>query len=172
MTALVATAIGFAAFCLAVRLYMGRDAERHLAAAELVEFKSLKPVTQRNVFVMCPAELCPDSANEPSPVFNMRWERLRNYWEEMMKWQPRVEEIARQEGGRRLGYIQRSAFFRFPDVVTVEFLALPQGHSTIAVHSRSRYGRRDFGVNARRVDAWVSVVQRMMREDQRVNLSR
>ena len=169
VTALIATAIGFAAFCLAVRLYLGRDAERQLAVEELVDFKALRATTNQNVFVMCPPELCPDSANEPSPIFKMRWERLRDYWEEMVKAQPRIEEIARQASGRRLGYLQRSAVFRFPDVVTVEFVGLPQDHSTIAIHSRSRYGRRDFGVNARRVERWMQLLQQMMRKDQRVS---
>ena len=47
-------------------------------------------------------------------------------------------------------------------------MGLPQDHSTIAIHSRSRYGRRDFGVNARRVERWMQLLQQMMRKDQRV----
>lgn len=63
--------------------------------------------------------------------------------------EPRVT-ILRDEA-RRIDYVQRSKLFRFPDHVSVEVAPLAAGGSEVLVYSRSRYGIRDFGVNAARI---------------------
>ena len=50
---------------------------------------------------------------------------------------------------------------RFPDLVTVEFVALAPDRSSLALYSRARYGRSDFGVNRRRVLRWLSRLQQI-----------
>ena len=45
---------------------------------------------------------------------------------------------------------------RYPDSITVRFLPLEEGRSTLAIYSRSHYGRSDFGVNKERVDGWLA----------------
>jgi uncharacterized protein (DUF1499 family) len=165
-TVLFCTLVVLGGAGLVVRLWLSRTAELQLTPAEIVDFAKLRPSTQTNRYVMCPAALCPDSANAPSPTFAMRWERLRDYWNEAVALQPRVELVLQEAGGRRLTYIQRSLVFRFPDIITVEFLTIEGGRSTLAVASHSRYGREDFGVNAKRVEAWVDLLVSMMRKDQ------
>lgn len=56
---------------------------------------------------------------------------------------------------RRAVYIQHSPIFRFPDIVTVEFVALGPERSSVAVYSRSRYGGYDFAENRKRVKRWL-----------------
>jgi uncharacterized protein (DUF1499 family) len=167
MTIALGILAGLAILMLSLRLYMSRPAESRLAADEVVDFAKLEPGRQQNRFVLCPPDLCPSSANAPSPTFNMKWERLRDYWREIVATQPRVELVAQDANGRRLTYIQRSAVFRFPDIVTVEFRPVGEERSTLALMSRSRYGRSDFGVNAARVDRWMGLLQQMMRESER-----
>jgi len=60
---------------------------------------------------------------------------------------------------RRAVYIQRSAIFGFPDIVTVELVALGPERSSVAVYSRSRYGGYDFAKNRKRVERWLFVLQ-------------
>jgi uncharacterized protein (DUF1499 family) len=91
----------------------------------------------------------------------MRWERLRDYWREAIDAQPRIERVAYDAPHRRITYIQRSALLRFPDIVTVEFVPLGERRSSLAVYSRSRYGREDFGVNRSRVTRWTGLLQDM-----------
>lgn len=162
--ALAALALVFAG-TMAVRLWLGRAAELQLAAGEIVDFRQLRPARAPR-YVMCPAAVCPDTANAPSPTFSMRWERLRDYWNEAIAMQPRLELVAAEAGGRKLTYVQRSFFFRFPDIITVEFMPAGAGRSTLAIASHSRYGRSDFGVNGERVEAWTELLVSMMRKEQ------
>lgn len=70
--------------------------------------------------------------------------------------EPRIDWREEAAGGLRLEVVQRSRVFRFPDTVTIEILPLDAARSTLAIYSRSRYGRRDFGVNRDRVESWLA----------------
>ena len=65
---------------------------------------------------------------------------------------------------RRAVYIRRSPIFGFPDIVTVEFVALGPGRSSVAVYSLSRYGGYDFAKNRKRVERWLFVLQEVAHE--------
>lgn len=149
-----------------VRLWLGRAAELQVEPEEIVDFRALGPASRSNRFVMCPPEICADAADAQSPVFAMGWERLRDYWNEAAAMQPRLELVAADAEGRKLTYIQRSLFFRFPDIVTVEFLPAGEGRSTLAIASHSRYGMSDFGVNEERVENLAALLVQMMRKEQ------
>lgn len=170
-TVLLCALVVLGAAGLALRLWLGRAAESQVSSAEIVDFADLRPSASKNRYVMCPPKLCGDAANAVSPTFKMEWERLRNYWSEAVAMQPRVELVAKDATGRKFTYIQRSLVFRFPDIITVEFLSTEDGRSTLAVASQSRYGKEDFGVNARRVETWIELLVSMMRKEQ-VSLSR
>lgn len=51
-------------------------------------------------------------------------------------------------------YITRSAVIGFPDYTTVR-----QEGDTLTLFARLRFGRSDFGVNAKRADAWLAAIQ-------------
>jgi uncharacterized protein (DUF1499 family) len=55
-------------------------------------------------------------------------------------------------------YIQRTELMRYPDSITVRFIPLADGQSTLAIYSRSHYGRSDFGVNQARIRAWLAAL--------------
>ncbi len=91
-----------------------------------------------------------------SLVFDVSVDQLRERWREVVAVQPRVELLA--EGGEQFDYVQRSARFRFPDIITVRFISVSPSQSTLAVYSRSVYGKSDFGVNRKRIEAWLSAL--------------
>jgi len=76
--------------------------------------------------------------------------------------QPRVAVVAGDVGSLWITYVQRSRLIGFPDYVTVK--AVPQetgmgdAGAGLIVYSRSRYGYGDFGVNRRRVTAWLEAL--------------
>lgn len=55
-------------------------------------------------------------------------------------------------------YVQRSAFFGFPDYITIAVDDV-DGQTRLSVFSRSRLGQSDLGVNERRVEAWVRAIE-------------
>jgi len=58
----------------------------------------------------------------------------------------------------RLVLVQRSLIFRFPDTITVQVFPQTEGGSTLAIYSRSNYGRSDLGVNKARVQRWLGLI--------------
>ena len=143
---------------LAARLYFGRDAEDQLRAGEKVDFAHLDLPSRGNAYLVCPADplICNLTADEASPVFTLDPARLRDRWLEMVSAEPRVHRVSAEKDRLHVVVIQHSFFFRFPDIITVEFLPTGNGGSTVAMLSRSRYGESDFGVNAARVGAWIA----------------
>ena len=71
----------------------------------------------------------------------------------------RVEVIAGSAAAGFVTYVQRSQLFGFPDFISVKFIDLPSGGSTIAVFSRARDGKSDLDVNKKRVTRWVEQTQ-------------
>lgn len=161
LTPLVVTLLGAATLGIAVRIYMGRDAENRLAQGEAVNIADLRSPLPKPGFLFCPPGYCPAAEAVASPLFPMPWERLREYWTEVISGEKRVETIVADPDERRFVYIQHSPTFRFPDIVTVEFVLLGPNRSSIAIYSRSRYGHYDFGKNRKRVGKWLALLEKM-----------
>jgi uncharacterized protein (DUF1499 family) len=161
VTALVATVLGVAAFGLAVRIYMGRGAENRLAPREAIAISELHSPVPKPGFLACPPGYCPAAQAIASPVFPMPWERLREYWTEVITGEKHVDTIVTDHGSQRSIYIQHSPTFRFPDIITIEFVQLGPERSSIAIYSRSRYGAYDFGKNRKRVVKWLALLEKV-----------
>jgi len=161
MTALVATVLVLMVLGLALRIYMGREAEDRLAAGEAVSIAELRSPLPKPSFVACPPDYCSVAKAIISPVFELPWDRLRDYWIEVISGEKRLVSVAANSEPSRLDYIQHSPILRFPDIVTVEFVPLGPNRSSIAIYSRSRYGEYDFSKNRKRVERWLVLLQRV-----------
>ncbi|HVB15272.1 MAG TPA: DUF1499 domain-containing protein [Stellaceae bacterium] len=145
-----------------LRLFMDRAAEDRLRAGEDAAIQALREPLRANAFLACPPGYCALAEAVPSPVFPVDADRLYRLFARLIAAEPRIVTLLAEPQARRIVVIQRSAVFRFPDVVTAEFVALGPGRSGIALYSRARYGRADFGVNRRRVTAWLARLQRLV----------
>jgi uncharacterized protein (DUF1499 family) len=96
----------------------------------------------------------------PSPIFSLPVARLVQLWTQMMT-EPRIVIVTDQPQQHRLVIIQHTPLLRFPDIVTVEFVAIDDNRSSLAVYSRARYGSGDFGTNRRRVLAWLGRIEQL-----------
>jgi len=126
---------------------------------ESVDFAELKLTDKPNQFLMCPPGICGANPHADSPVLDVSVEQLREHWREVLAVQPRVELLAEDEEGQQFDYVQRSMRFRFPDLITVRFISVSFSKSTLAIYSRSVYGKSDFGVNRERIDAWLKTLR-------------
>jgi uncharacterized protein (DUF1499 family) len=143
--------------------------ERPLAAlfavgdVESVDFAELKLTDKPNQFLVCPPGSCAGDPHADSPVFDVSVEQLRERWREVLAAQPRIELLAEDEEGQQFDYVQRSARFRFPDIITVRFISVATYHSesqsTLAIYSRSVYGKSDLGVNRERIERWLKILR-------------
>lgn len=66
---------------------------------------------------------------------------------------PRTKVLAGSTSDGMITFVTRSALMGYPDYTTVQ-----QDGDTLKVFGRSRFGRKDFGVNAARVDQWVGAL--------------
>ena len=161
LAVLVAAVLGVAIFGLAVRIYMGREAENRLAPGETVSIAELRSPLPKPSFLACPPGYCQAVEGIASPVFPLPWERLHEYWTEVIAGEKRVGTILADSDNRRFVYIQHSPTFRFPDVITVDFVQLAPDRSSIAIYSRSRYGHYDFAKNRKRVVRWLALLEKV-----------
>ena len=118
-----------------------------------VDFATLELSGKPNQYLVCPPGYCAAEAHGASPLFDLSVEDLQSRWRAVIAAQPRLVILA--DDGRQIDYVQRSALVRFPDIITVRFIALAAVQSTLAIYSRSIYGAGDFGVNRARVAAWL-----------------
>jgi len=159
-TALLAIVLVLLASGLAIRLYMGRAAENELQAGEAAAIRELRDPIPGNAFLACPPGYCQATA-APSPVIALPVERLVEIWTRMLGDEPNIAIVADEPAQHRLVVIQHTPLLRFPDVITVEFVALGADRSSVAIYSRARYGKADFGTNRKRVLAWLSRISRL-----------
>ncbi len=127
-----------------------------IGVVEKIDFAKLKLPDKPNQFLMCPPGLCAAKPHADSPVFDISVDRLILRWRDVLAAQPRVERLAEDKEAQQFDYVQRTARSRFPDLITARFISVSSSQSTLAVFSRSVYGKSDFGVNRERIDAWIT----------------
>jgi hypothetical protein len=160
---LFAAGLVLAGLGLALRLYMGRTAEDALGPSERIDIRELRDPIPGNAFLACPPGYCRATA-APSPILALPVERLSRLWDAMITEEPHIVIVADEPAEHRLAVIQHTPLLRFPDIVTVEFVALDAGRSSVAIYSRARYGSGDFGTNRRRVLAWLGRLEQLARQ--------
>src|SRR5262249_43915183 len=135
---------------------------------EAVSIAELRSPLPKPSFLACPPGYCAGAENIASPVFDQSSTRLYGYWNEVISGQPRIIIAEADPQTRRFVYIQHSPAFRFPDVITVELVELASDRSSIAIYSRSRYGGYDFAKNRKRVEKWLSLLEKVVRPSTQV----
>jgi uncharacterized protein (DUF1499 family) len=68
---------------------------------------------------------------------------------------PRTYKLVRYDEVREAAYVSRSRVFNFPDTIEAKVSPKDAG-SVLVIYSASRYGDSDFGVNRKRVEAWLT----------------
>ena len=128
-----------------------------------VDLRSLARSGASNEFLACPPDYCAASADATTPLYAVPAPRLAAIVRTVLAEQPRMTILrdgplaGAQEGGGKIVAVQRSMVFRFPDTVWIEIA--PHGaRASLAIYSRSAYGRSDFGVNRARVETLLAAI--------------
>ena len=126
----------------------------------MLDFALLELPNSPNTYLVCDEHYCPRAEAHRQPVeFPVHAEVLRDAWFRVLKEEPRITYGTADDAHLQYEFVQRSLIFRFPDYITVRFVGLDEGRSTILAYSRSKYGRSDFGVNQRRIERWLDLVE-------------
>ncbi|MGB0920914.1 MAG: DUF1499 domain-containing protein [Alphaproteobacteria bacterium] len=132
----------------------------------IMDFSALVLHEKPNQYLVCNADICPKAeAHREAPVFDMPAAALRAAWAKVVGNQPRTTLLESDDTQLADEYVQRSALFRYPDFVSVRFVDLEQGGSTVAIYSRSKYGYSDLGVNQKRIDSWLDQLAKEVEGD-------
>lgn len=109
-----------------------------------------------NYYLICPQNYCNVTPNEVSSTYPISADDLFNAWNFMMTQQRYVTVLDSVPSRGQYDYITKDFILDFPDEVTVQFIALTDSTSTLAVYSRSMYGFYDFGLNKKRLHTWLN----------------
>lgn len=136
--------------------------ERLAGPADLgpVDFGVINRSPSGNDALICPPGLCGSVKTDGvAPVFIAPVARLRDAVRVIEVNDPDVSPLARDEAKVQDRYLARTRLMRFPDTISVRFIDLGGGRSTLALYSRSQIGRSDFGVNKARLQEWISLLR-------------
>ena len=149
---------------LAGTLAFGRDQIWTLVAGPadlgLVDFATLEPPASPNHFLACPKGFCPRAhADMVSPTYKVSAAHLQQTARRAWAVEPRLKRVDGSLATLRDRYVERTAVLRFPDTISVRFIDLGAGTSTLAIYSRSQIGYSDLGVNKTRVIRWLALLE-------------
>lgn len=132
-----------------------------LPPAEPLDFAALVLPRRPNACLGAPAGF--PQAHLVTPALpadaDTAWEALRTLGDRF----PRTTKLGEWPEQRQAQWVVRSALLNFPDIVVGEITGGPAG-SGVFLFSRSLFGYSDFGVNRRRVAAWVAALEAALRE--------
>lgn len=129
-----------------------------LKTIESINLATLSRPPSPNTAFAAPIGFSSAAIDLEAPEFGCSAAALADIWELVINDLPRTTEHARSPDGMQRTYVQRTALMGYPDVITLEFVAISDAQSSIAIYSRSQYGYSDMGANKRRVKAWLEAL--------------
>lgn len=125
------------------------------------DFKTLKLKGRDNKYLLLPEGFAGgDKPDATSPAFAISAAALANRAKDLWAKQARTELVRDIDSNLQFELVQRSAVFKFPDYVAIQAIDLGGGKAALAIYSRSKYGRSDFGVNKARIEAWLVLLKK------------
>ena len=121
----------------------------------LTEPQTVKP----HSFRMAPPALTEEFVDVPSPVYTANPTLMAKAFDDFVLSQSKTIRIAGSPEEGWMTYVQLSKSLNLPDYISVKFIDLNGGNSTIAVFSQSRFGHDDRDVNEERVMSWTGTLK-------------
>jgi|APSaa5957512535_1039671.scaffolds.fasta_scaffold134127_1 uncharacterized protein (DUF1499 family) len=131
-----------------------------------IDFSTFKMGWRPNQFFAAPADF--QSSAKPmavAPVYSVPVDALDAAFRAVALASPRVRVVSEDSSRRQIDFVQRSAVFKFPDTITVQFVPQGESHSSLVIYSRATVGIGDMGVNKKRVLAWLAALSAKIDSD-------
>ena len=123
-----------------------------------VDWATLTRHKTANDALVCPPGHCPNAAPDAeAAIYPVAPDELLARLKRVARAEPDTRELTadRRHAAR---FLQHTRLMRFPDTIDAEVLPAGDGRSTLAIYSRSLVGRKDFGVNRKRVTRWLGAL--------------
>lgn len=127
-----------------------------------VAFETLERHTTSNDALSCPENFCEARSDLIPPLFGVDVAALRTAMAKLIASEQRISLVEANDTALTERYIQRSALMQFPDTIVVRYIEQPEGHSTLAIYSRSQLGESDLGVNLARLERWLGKLKQLL----------
>ena len=123
-------------------------------------FEALTLSRRPNQFLMLPDGFkALAAAHAVSPVLPSAPAKVYETIKRVFSAEPRVVLAREDAEAGQLEFVQRSPIFRFPDTITIAVVPAGKDKSALAIYSRAKIGYRDFGVNKKRIEHWLDLLQ-------------
>lgn len=124
----------------------------------MLSLKTLERPKTPNTYLLAPIGYCEAAdVDGQAPVFaGISAAKLKTMFVQAIENEPRL--VTLQDEALAMEFRQKTPLVGWPDFIIVNFLDLEGGDSTLAIYSRSKYGRKDFGVNQKRVMRWLDLL--------------
>ena len=129
-----------------------------LPAPSPLDFAHVVRPSSPNTALAAPAGFSP-APDIVTRIYKTPADRLFMLAQEIANDQDRTYQAALYRDERQVHYVVRSALLNFPDLITVVVRQAGPDASSLILYSRSVYGRSDFGVNRRRIKAWLAALE-------------
>jgi len=145
---------------LAILLVIGAFYVRAVTASHNPADWHIDPLTAQrpaspNTYFVAPQSMVDAQVDKEAPIYAVPAAIMAKAFNDYVLTQPNTLVVDGLAETLWITYVQRTPTLKMPDYITVKFIDLEDGKSTIAIYSRSRFGYGDMGVNKARVDMWL-----------------
>lgn len=112
-----------------------------------------------NSYRVAPPNLTDEQVDRVAPVYLANPSLMAKAFDDFVLSRLKVKRIAGSPEEGWMTYVQKSPKLNLPDYISVKFIDLTGGRSTVAIYSRSRFGHGDMGVNEARVSSWMTALE-------------
>ena len=127
-------------------------------SSEIVEIAKVQKTPKPNQYLVCPQDFCKENIDRSSPVFNAPIDKIRQVLASFESKDAHLTKVNTNPDGTREKYIMRSPFWKFPNLISVEYIPLENGQSTIAIYAQAQLGQSDFNANKVFIDQLLSEI--------------
>ncbi len=122
----------------------------------MTDFSRLRLRKNRNQYLVAPRGYTADAPHRIAPVFDRPVHQLAGDFRRHALAQRGVTMKDVSIDGRTLELIHRSRLLKFSSRISAMFIPVGEDRSTLAVYSRSQYGRRS--TSRKRIDDWLAAI--------------
>jgi len=129
-----------------------------IALVALLAYVRFAPVEAAQWHSAAPGDALGETRGANSLICRAPYEEgLLQSLDEVIRKTPRTEVVAGSLADGQITYVTRTALVGYPDFTTIGTYGDDPRY--VEIYARSRFGKSDLGVNAKRVEGWLTEIK-------------